>query len=513
MIYENTTQKDGSQTSESLYNDMLSNVVLVGREYLYVRPVLFAEDASNEWRQYTALQFRDTTALCNFSKKFADALLSRLRTDAKAMYVSPKNVLPSYPLHKAGYQFIGDTPYFVQKDWKSITPVAGSPEPVIRQLLRMFGTQTDIVLGWLQGALMRQQNYLAQLNGEEELPYPPLASQTLCLCGGQGFGKTRVLLSCIIGELLGAYTAIPASWYNGKSKFGDWLLTAPVYVADDCEPLVGYKERVAFASRLKALGYPEKFSCECKGKGAIDLTFPNERICLANIKYGAIESLPDTSIDGDKFLVLHICGHAGCVEDYEGNFMRMDKDLRMAIPAFAYWLLHEYSIPEWAIGTATRRHAVMNLGGNLGYVAPAIKKAVAEIDKAGILMSKIRRLYLGENFRGRWFTRMELRGILEAAAPLQCHAEEFKTLLTECHKRWPHIIDKKRRGPGMEYMICNVPDFDDAMLISHADAYGECWNQELLTLVGLTQQELEASFNVSNDVLQNDDYDQEDAIA
>ena len=507
---------NGSSRSEEVYSDILHNVVMIGRDYLFIRPSLFAEDASNAWREYSALQFKSTFEAIGYTKNAAEQFLCRLRTDNKSMYVSPKNVLTSYPLHSAGYQLINGTPFFIQNAWRSINPEKGSPEPVIRQLLRMFGNQTDIILGWLQGALMRQMNYRASIKGEDKLPYPPLASQTLCVCGGQGSGKTRVLLSCIIGELLGSYTAIPASWYNGNSKFGDWMLAAPVYVADDSEPLLRFKDRVAFASRLKSLGYPERFSCECKGKGAIDLTFPNERICLANIKFGAIESLPDTSIDGDKFLVLHIGGAAGWVEDYDGDFMRMDKDLRKSMPAFAHWLLNDYTIPEWAVGTASRRHAVMNLGGNRGYVAPAIRKAVAEIDRAGILMAKIRRVYYNGDCRGRWYNQSDMRAIIEAAnkdAQILAQNEELSDLLRECCTRWPSILTSRRDGEGMKYKINYVPNFDAAMSISLDFDSVETWNQELLSLVGLTQQELEACFSSSSNVLQGNVDEQQNSVA
>lgn len=501
---------------QDFFDEIRENTVLVGRQYLYVRPTLFANDASTAWREFSIEQFLATFVDLGYSMKDARSMLNRLRLDAKAMYVLPKNVFPFYPLHPEGYQRINNTPVFIQSAWKGITPKKGNPMPIIRQILRMFGKQTDIILGWLQGALMRQLNYQAQIKGAEQLPYPPLASQTLCLCGGQGFGKTRVFLSCIIREILGAYTSIPASWFSGKSQFGDWMLSAPVYTADDYLPLVGYKARVDLASRFKSLGYPERISCECKGKAAIDISFPNERICLANKENGAIEALPDTSIDGDKFLVLHICGPAGCVEDYGGDFMRMDRELRMSIPAFAHWLLNEHTIPEWAIGTGSRRHAVMNLGGNRGYVAPAIKRAVAEIDKVGLLMAKIRRLYNSRTVRGKWLSRTALRAELETTngfMSIQCLSEEFGSLLAECHSRWPHIIEKRRVSNGVQYRICEVPDFDAAMQTSSSDDYGECWNQGLLHLTGLTQQELEAHFSKSTAELRGNDDEQLDASA
>ena len=484
-------------SEEQILADLKNNVVVVGREYLFVRPSFFSDDASTEWREYSFTQFRDTFSACGYSKKAANAMLSLLHMDENAMYVSHNRVFESYPLHPAGYQLIGGKPCFIRTGWNPLAPQKGSPQPVIRQILRMFGPQADIFLGWLQGALMRQLNYRAQIAGKE-LPYPPLASQTLCLCGKQGCGKTRVLLSCIIAELLGSYTAIPASWYNGKSKFGDWLLAASVYVADDCEPLMGYRDRVAFASRLKSLGYPERISCECKGKASIDITFPNERICLANLKQGAIGSLPDTSVDGDKFLALYICGPAGVNADYAGNFMLMDAALRQAIPAFAYWLLNEYTIPTWALGSASRRHSVMNLGENLGYVAPQIRRATAEMDQAGILIARLRRLHANPYYsKSEWYSQSQLRQALESSngeASMQCYSEEFTSLLNECIERWPKLIEKKRYTTGMKYRLKYSDDFDLELQNTQASDFGATYNHTLLNLVGLSQQDIEAGF-------------------
>lgn len=493
-------EKKETPNVEDHFDEIQQNIVLVGREYLLVRPVMFAEDASTDWRDYSMEQFQSTFTSCGFSRKDARNILSRLRSDAKSMYVAPNKVFDKLPLHPAGYQRIDDTPCFVRTGWNIVTPQKGSPEPVIRQILRMLGTQADIFLGWLQGAMMRQRNYQAQLNGEIELPYPPLASQTLCLCGAQGNGKTHVLLSCVIRGVLGAYATIPSAWFCGKSMFGDWMLSAPVYVADDKAPMSRYSERAAFATRLKSLGYPERFSCECKGKAAIDLSFPNERICLANIENGAIKSLPDTSTDGDKFLILHVNGRAGWDVDYAGDFWDMDKKLRAAMPAFAYWLLNDYTIPAWAVGTASRRHAVMNLGGNRGYIAPGIRTAVAEIDRSGILMSRLIRVYANVNYRNHWFRIPELQVIIEESnkdVREKYSINDLQDLLLECHNRWPVLLDRRRRGNGMEYMLNTVPDIEAALSLDNNANTIECWNQNLLTLAGLTQQELEAG-NTTN---------------
>ena len=110
-------QKTEQPNVEDHFDEIQQNIVLVGREYLLVRPVMFAEDASTDWRDYSMEQFQSTFMSCGFSRKDARNILSRLRTDAKTMYVTSNKVFDTFSLRPAGYQYMGNIPCFVRKGW------------------------------------------------------------------------------------------------------------------------------------------------------------------------------------------------------------------------------------------------------------------------------------------------------------------------------------------------------------------------------------------------------------
>ena len=97
-------QKTEQPNVEDHFDEIQQNIVLVGREYLLVRPVIFAEDASTDWRDYSMEQFQSTFTSCGFSRKDACNIWSRLRSDAKSMYVATNKVYDKLPLLPAGYQ-------------------------------------------------------------------------------------------------------------------------------------------------------------------------------------------------------------------------------------------------------------------------------------------------------------------------------------------------------------------------------------------------------------------------
>lgn len=493
--------------SPDLYTEIRAKVVLVSRSHYWVHTSLFAgAPEPHIWREMTPSQFFNLISAAKGMKKSdVQTIVSRLLMDSASMIVKPSLDLPRYPLHPAGYQHINDEPYFIAKDWLPVAAVEGDPTPVIRLVLRMFRHEADLMLGWLQGAYMRQLNYAAEARGEAPL-YPPYASQTLCISGEQGTGKSQFLLRSVIAPLLGEVSAIPTAWLTAKTHFTDWMLDHLVYLSDDSSPLLSIKDRKAAATALKNLGYASRKVCECKGKGAVTVDFPNERVFLTNMAQDSLRALPDFSDDGDKFLVLHNAAPAGFEEDYAGDPRRMQEALLAAIPAFAHWLLNDYTIPAWAVGTQGNRHAVMNLGANRGYISPVIMAAVAELDAAGIFMSKLRRITMGyeseRNYCGKWLPLTKVREALESTE--HGHAEyatdqELGRLLTECAERWPHLVIKKRFKQGWHYWLAQRAKWLNALSTSTENTHGAVLNPDLLTLVNMTADDLAAADDVDDD--------------
>lgn len=494
----NDNMKNSNKINQEDYERFRENVVIVSRSHYWVHTSLIPDSPEPHiWREFTTSQFSGMLASLGLDRATSGALITRLLVDSSAKNVTSEHSLLRYPLHPAGYQLIDGQPHFIEQDWAPIAAKKGDPSPIIRLILRMFHHEADLLLGWMKGAYMRQINYAAKARNEEQ-PYPPFASQTLCISGEQGTGKTQFLLRCVIAPLLGDFAAIPSSWLVGTSHFTDWMLGHTLYLSDDNSPLLSIKHRKAAATALKNLGYPQKVSCECKGKGAISVDYPNERVFLTNMSEDSIRALPDFTEDGDKFLVLHNCSCAGFVTDYNNDPRLMQTTLEKAVPAFAYWLLHDYTLPDWAAGSQASRHMVMNLGSNHGYISPKIKAAVAELDNAGILIAKIRRITAKKEtekyYCGKWLTLTELRSAIEETDPSRAELATDNALgriFEECTKRWPNLVQKKRFRQGYRYWIARRKVWGNELRISDQNPYNATLNDALMEIANLTADDLD----------------------
>ena len=119
------------------------------------------------------------------------------------------------------------------------------------------------------------------------------------------------------------------------------------------------------------------------------MKYPCERIFCVNPTETALKALPAYEENTDKYLFLHNCAPSGLLEDWGGDSEAMEKNLLEAIPAFAYWLLNDYVLPEWAIRD-TNRHTV----ADYSYMSPPVLQALSELDEAGILMARLRKCYV-----------------------------------------------------------------------------------------------------------------------
>lgn len=498
---ENTTQsKESSQSTKSSdqatydenYSQLCEHTVVVQRKYYIVNTALWTDQGPFEWREYNRSDLDDSLLVAGFDKFASKRLLASLLADPTAKVVDQNHCMEALPLHPAGYQVIQGDPFYLKKARLPLQAVMGDPQPAIRMIVRMFHEEADLMLGWLQGAYKRQLNYVAKCRGEEP-PYQEVASQTLCLAGLQDTGKTMGLLKCIVSVLLGDYEVIPTAWLVGKSQFADWQLRAPLYVCDDAPPITSLQERRMAARMLKQLGYPDKASIECKYKGAFSISFPNERYFACNMDPQSLRALPEISeADGDKYLVLHICAPCGKVEDYGDDPGLMQKTVTESIPAFAWWLLNEYTVPEWAAGTEGTRHTVANFGPGCGYVSPEIRRVLVELNSPGILMSKLRDVYsnawLKERYVGKPLSLGDVRKALaEAKHEELCTDKELGTRLTQCSTTWPKLLSKVKNST-IRYTLLRTELWKEPL-----DA--ECavrreLNPDLMAAAGLTEEDL-----------------------
>lgn len=451
-----------AKSSDSITQENISvfqeHVILIEGSHFQVNLDLWQEEgepASNNpiWREYKRGELISALQANQMSRKEANTLISLVHSHTKTRVVAPENEKNTLPLRPAGFQMINGIPWFIRQETKPIEPKKGNPEVILREICRMFGDEAPLFIGWLKGAYTRQINFAAEARGQQA-PYKKVASQTLAIVGDPGTGKTNILLNLIIAGLLGDYANMPETWLNGSSRFNDWALSSNIWVADDGVVLQSIKERKQAATILKQAGYSSKLTIECKNKAVINLDYPCERIFIVNLQDYALRALPAYEENADKFLFLHNCAPSGLIPEWKGDFDAMSKAMQEAIPAFAHWLMNDYVLPEWAV-KGTYRHTV----ADFGYMSPAVLGAISEQDEAGILLARLRKCYLHpeieRSVKNVFCTQEKLRSYMEAIERrADCSSTtKMGTLLRECARRWPHLIEERISNGYREFSL------------------------------------------------------------
>lgn len=457
---------DGADVDEALLKHLQEHIVLVQGSHFWVDIACWHDDVMRGTsRMYTRTELLAALKGLGLKPQDAQKLLAAFQGAVDTRIVSPACDKEKLPLHPAGYQIIDGSPWYLQHDSSPLVAVQGNPAPVLREICRMFGDEAPLLLGWLKGAYSRQLNYAAETRGQDA-PYRKVASQTLAIVGDPGTGKTHVLLDIIFAGLLGSYTNMPAAWLTGDSRFNDWALASNIWVADDAISLQTIQKRKDAATLLKNAGYSSKLTIECKNKAVINLAYPCERIFIVNLQDYALRALPAYEENQDKYLFLHNCAPSGLVDDWAGDYDRMLRELSAAMPAFAYFLLHEYTLPEWTVRD-TSRHTV----ADWGYMSPPVLKALSEQDEAGILMARLRKVYMSIKYYdvqiNKFHSQEELRKLMENQEfKTDCStSEKMGRLLAECHRRWPHLLSSSMHSGYKVYKLVKHPDWENPLCL------------------------------------------------
>ena len=404
-----------------------------------------------QWSGYSQRQLTRAFTLEGMSAKDADRLYFAFKASKDKKQVDPAHARLTLPLHPSGYQEVCGQLWFTQKDAAPLEAEQGNPQPVLRALVRMFGLETPLILGWLRGAYVRQLAFAAEVRGKS-FPEAPRASQTLAVCGAPNTGKTHVFVEGIIRGLLGKYAIMPASWLKGDSRFNDWALTSNIFVADDSVALQSIKARRHAATILKQVGYSAQFDVECKFASEVAMRYPNERVFVTNLEEFALKALPAYEENEDKYLFIWNCGPAGFDEDYNGNYKAMHKAIADAIPAFAHYLLHDLVLPDWTT-KGTTRHTV----ADWGFMSPMVLKALSEQDEAGILMARLRRVYcddlIGDHNKFDWNTQLKIKKLMEKVerTPDCTPPVRFGKLMHAICARYPALVESRTNNGLTEF--------------------------------------------------------------
>jgi hypothetical protein len=235
--------------------------------------------------------------------------------------------------HKAGVFISQDgRKVLVPRGPRVIVPLPGEWKNFEGLLAELFGGKQLLhVLSWLKVML------------EDLLTFTPSAwrhSQMLVLVGDTACGKS--FFQKLITALAGGRENDPYSWMVGKSDFNEHIAESEHLAMGDKQPFRDQKSRGNFASKIKELAVNSELAIHGKGKKQFSAPCFRRLSLSANHDSDYLTVIPmlDESVK-DKLMLVK-CSKATMVDDFGENMARFTREL----PAFAHYLLREFTIPE-----------------------------------------------------------------------------------------------------------------------------------------------------------------------
>lgn len=238
--------------------------------------------------------------------------------DAGTYDVPEGKYLVTYSRHK---------PVPVQGDWSAIKTLGE----------RMFGPeQIDYVWGW-------HQRVVKAYASEDRI-----FTQAFFMAGPPNCGKSfwqHLVITPILG---GKMAANPLQYMTKQTSFNKELIETEHWALDDAAGGLNYHERRLLGAGIKMATVNKNQTCHPKGKTAFTVSSRHWLSASLNDEVENISMLPemDESLV-DKFQLLK-CTQAINAEwpGDENAIQRLEKSVAEQIPAFIYWLLNEYEVPE-----------------------------------------------------------------------------------------------------------------------------------------------------------------------
>ena len=214
-------------------------------------------------------------------------------------------------------------------EWKDL-------KEFIETLFRNDPEQITYVHGWTQVAL------------KSFLSFDPKEwrrSQAVYLTGPINCGKS--LFQDFITYLLGGEAGKPLKYLTGETSFnGDMCENVHLKMEDE-QSSTAYKDRREFGTQLKALTTNVDFDYHDKGARKLPVKLLARITISINDETENLQIIPplDPSLQ-DKISVLHCQGSEHFKNPSPSEVLKYMDMLRSQLPAYAYWLLNEFVIPD-----------------------------------------------------------------------------------------------------------------------------------------------------------------------
>jgi hypothetical protein len=282
--------------------------------------------------------------------------------------------LAGYP---RGEHTINGAKILVPKGYELIKPAKGDPSPVVH-FMRKF--------------LPNCQDYFAHtwlLDRHTGLLYPEkyTPGQALIIGGEAGDGKT-FFKRRIVRPLLGGRGVDAISYLVGDDGWNDDLAKAELWEVDDQGDAHNF-DRYVFTNNLKKAVADPDLRIRTRYLSAITVPLKVAIIILFNTEARNYALLPeDTGDIRDKLIVLR-----SAKATFPTDTSRFEETIAQALPAYLYWLLHEFQIPA-EIRTQERFRIV-------AYKNPEILEAIQSTSPAAHL-SELLQQFVEELPAPRW---------------------------------------------------------------------------------------------------------------
>lgn len=277
--------------------------------------------------------------------------------------------------------------------------------------------------------------------------------QALALCGPKDCGKS--LLQHLITEMLAGRSAKAVRYFSGASPFNADLFGAEHLILEDDFGSTRIADRLRFGARLKehCVGVTTA-SLHSKGHNAVNLR-PWWRVTITvNDDAEAMMILPplDDHI-ADKLILLRASPfNFPMPVSTNPERIAFRKQLSAEIPAFLFWLLHEYQIPAPCVDP--RRYNVAT------YHHPVLRKNLEALSPESDLLDLIDSAFAGE-FRTRGTIEMkadEIENRLMAFNPRRTekilpHRNSSGTYLGRLAKKHPERVIPRRTSDDRWWLL------------------------------------------------------------
>jgi hypothetical protein len=225
-----------------------------------------------------------------------------------------------------------DNPYLVTRSHKMVEPVQGD-WAIIREIIdSMFGpVQSPYIHGWLQWA------YLSF----EQCTLAP--GQLLVLVGPNNCGKT-LFQEKVISRLLGSNSVKCLPYLMGKTEFNEELIANAHWVLSDSISELDWRERKTLTEKSKEIMVNSEQRLRVMYTNALTVDMCPRISC--SINFNSIGALPIFEEGMSDKMMLIKASKSSILPDDKLPRPAFEARIRDALPGYAYYLKHEYQLPD-----------------------------------------------------------------------------------------------------------------------------------------------------------------------